>query len=329
MTYKKFLSVLLSLAILLAGCSAAFGDASVSSTKITGKTESTAPSSTGGEDTVASSVPPATGATDPFSTQSNPVNTTPTEPTEPKVPSVTDCPEDWDSISPETCYPLVFFENGQAYIIGAVTANNLYTTWDFLYNDKSLADFYGLEMDAAVTSPIINQESSLTFYDVDERSFTAAVGKVTANGEYATGNSWVKVELCEAPQQGIFIGTYPNGDMAPQNVLRGDRSLSTDLDGNGDLDMITWEFYKSNNEHIWAITVKLGEDTYVLERKAEFFSYVEEDCQILIADIDRNGMFELVVYEKAEQDFFRSVSIYAMDSNDCVEVLSYCIESKP
>lgn len=259
------------------------------------------------------------------------VPTKPTIPTTPDPPPVLDCPADWDPNSPLTCYPLLFVENGQAYIIGAMTPNNLYTPWDFRYNGEPLEDYFGGAEDVPVFTGILNTSNTLAFYGFTGSTFETGVKEVTARGEFGTGNYWVKAALTQQDCQGVFLGTYRGVNFSPENALYGNRRISADLDSDGSMDYVTWDFSRSQTEsaYICSIFIEIGSASYTIQRMSEYFSYAQEETEVWVADIDQDGRFEIVVYEKMEDDYSRGVSIYRLGADGYSEVLSYQIASKP
>lgn len=229
--------------------------------------------------------------------------------------------------SESTYYPLIFVENGQAYIIGAYSTEGVwYSPYSFLYDGKALSEYYGLEMGISVTSPILSMEKPLTFHS-EHNSFTAAVLDMTVNGEYATGNYWVKLQMDRQVPDGLYFGSYDGLDMVPESISYGNALVSADLDSDGDMDQITWAFEESEGVYSYTVTVERNGQSYSFERWTEYFGY--EDVQILVADVNRDGYMELIVYEKMENGFYRGVSIYGLDFVGYIERIQYTIASMP
>lgn len=237
--------------------------------------------------------------------------------------------EGWKPESPETCYPLIVVENGQAYIMGAYSSSRGYcSACDFRYDDKWLHEYYGLEMDAAVTSPIINMELPL-FFQGNSGSFTAHAIGMTVNGEYATDNFWVKLQLdCEIPD-GVYFGSYSCVDIWP-DAISYDDEIYVDMDFDGDMNTISYQLFwdYTSNCPVYSVFI---DDIPKLLITLPSADYNLQNFLIIVADVNQDGIYELIVYKDYDKDFYRGIIVYILvsSSNTYSSGLNYTISRMP
>ena len=225
---------------------------------------------------------------------------------------------------------MLLCENGQTYIIGAVADGVVYTPQDFSYNGQSLGAYFGIIEAQEVSSPILDTERSLAFYDANGERRVTNPQRLTAQGEHATGIYWLRLELTETPGEGIWVGTYADVDIHPGEIVQKACSIAADMNGDGEGDLVYWELGRNTagDEYSVNITVEIGGETYVITRTNQIFGY-EPTTEILLTDIDLDGDLEIVIYEDMESDFYRGIAIYSIADDEYVEILSYTIASIP
>ena len=241
------------------------------------------------------------------------------------------------SLTADLDYPILFVDTTndapQAYILCAYSSGNLLSPEDYTYSDKPLAEYLRAQNEP-VSSKIINTDKMISFYDVRGQQHKTNITQVSCSGRIIDESVEVRATLEKSPEkQGLFWGTYAELDLLPQNIIFSDRSISVDLDSDGELDTISWIFTSADsqeygeNYYFYEIMVTAGAKAYSLEGPGHLPCTLE-DFSIYVADLDMNGTFELLVYSKGLSRF-RYINAYQLDKDKICNLFSYVIDPEP
>ena len=241
------------------------------------------------------------------------------------------------SLTADLDYPILFVDTTndapQAYILCAYSSGNLLSPEDYTYSDKPLAEYLRAQNEP-VSTEVIDTDKTISFYDMRGQQHKTNITQVSCSGRIIDESVEVRAKLEEVPkEQGHFWGTYAELDLLPQNIFFGDRSISVDLDSDGELDTISWTFTSADsqeygeNYYFYEIMVTTGAKSYSLEGPGHLPCTLE-DFSIYVADLDMNGTFELLVYSKGLSRF-RYINAYQLDKDKICNLFSYVIDPEP
>ncbi len=233
-------------------------------------------------------------------------------------------------------YPLLFIDassnNMNAYVLCGFAHGKMYSTEDYLYNGRKLSE-YIREQDVAVSSNILDRNKTLSFCDVNGKRFETATDGLRCTGRMIDETVEVQAELRQIPnQKSCYLGTYSGIPIFPESINYGNRSISVDLNTDGNLDAISWEFVPADpelyGEHFhYTVTATIGTQAYTIESNSQL-PCKEEDVQIFVADVDLDGNYELIIYSKG-MSRFRTISIYQLCADSVNLLLCYIINPEP
>lgn len=237
-------------------------------------------------------------------------------------------------------YPLLFIDttdniSDKAYIICAFNEEGAYATNEFLYSDKNLGDYIEAQ-GVIVESDIIDTSNSITFYDKNGISFDSYCGKISCYGEPIIYETHVCADVnSDMPSSGLrFWGTYSELDIYPDEIEYGENSIVVDLDSDGAEDIIRWSFYPAEDdwreEEYYRYTLESVIDgkTIAISDNREWLPLKKTDFEVFVADIDLDGVFEVLVYEKAVSRF-NNIFIYDIGSDKSEVLHFYTISPEP
>lgn len=233
-------------------------------------------------------------------------------------------------------YPLLFVdtssENTNAYVLCGFAPGRMYSTEDYLYNGRKLSE-YIREQDVAVSSNILDRNKTLSFCDVNGKRFETATDGLRCTGRMIDETVEVQAKLSQIPnQKSCYLGTYCGIPIFPESITYGNRSISADLNTDGNPDTIFWEFAPADpdlyGEHFhYTVTATIGTQAYTIESNSQL-PCKEEDVQIFVADVDLDGNYELIIYSKG-MSRFRTISIYQLGTDSVNQLLYYIINPEP
>lgn len=233
-------------------------------------------------------------------------------------------------------YPLLFVdtssENTNAYVLCGFAPGRMYSTEDYLYNGRKLSE-YIREQDVAVSSNILDRNKTLSFCDVNGNRFETVTDGLRCTGRMIDETVEVQAELRQIPnQRSCYLGTYSGIPIFPESITYGNRSISVDLNTDGNLDAISWKFIPAEpelyGEHFhYTVTATIGTQAYTIESNSQL-PCKEEDVQIFVADVDLDGNYELIIYSKG-MSRFRTISIYQLCADSVNQLLYYIINPEP
>lgn len=217
----------------------------------------------------------------------------------------------------------------RAYLLTAGKDGNVYLAEQFKYDGKPLySDFLyeGRMMlkDEPATTPIMEEDRKLFFLNSHGESFTSDHQGVTTTGMRGVYYIFAHVHLPEDTvlTDRLYIGSYADAYMFPENATYEDNRIIADLDRNGVQDQITWEMRKNKpfdfplanySDYLYDYTVSIERNgaTYTIIN-APGDTVGKDDMQVFVADADQDGEFEVIVFEKVNLNF-TSVMLYDFD----------------
>lgn len=233
-------------------------------------------------------------------------------------------------------YPLLFIDtanhDSQAYILCAVEDGTLCLTEDYAYSGRSLWDYLD-NQDTPVSADIIDLSCKLSFVDPSGNEFQTDCDQMTCTGRVMDEAVEVLVNLTNTPPSGqLFLGTYSGINLIAQDVVRGEKSMTADLNADGIQDTISWSFTPADpdtyGDHaFYEITVTVNGETYFIDG-SDGLPCKESDLSVFAADIDQDSIMELVVYVKG-MSRFGHVEIYRLCTNGPERILYYTIDPEP
>ena len=230
-------------------------------------------------------------------------------------------------------YPLVFADIGEErtkyFVLGFVTDGKLITTDQFLYSGKKL-DYY-LENPAEVNSDILPVGTSLAFVNEKWESFRASTTGLYCEGEMMYGDIWVygKVDVVHYAK-GYYLGAPSGVKLYPNSVACRDDGFTMDLNADDQTDSVSWAFSQSELEEElfdYTINIKVGDQEQMIVSH-EDFPLVKDDLAIWPIDIEQDGTYELLIYEKSFSRF-GSLRIYKLNGTTYEEMFLYICENMP
>lgn len=238
-------------------------------------------------------------------------------------------------------YPLLFIDttdttnNDKAYVLCAFNEDRIYSTHEFLYNGKRLSDFV-FEYDMLVESNIIDTEKDFVFYDNRGNRFETGCENLFCYGEEIIN----EVHVCASIKTEIkndakrYLGTYGNIDVFPSKIEYDKNSITVDLDANGVSDNIYWTLSPAEDEYAdegycyYSLEATINGKKVSIADNEDWLPLAREDLEVFIADVDMDGVFEIVVYEKTVSRF-NNVFIYKINEESGKLLYSYTITPEP
>lgn len=250
----------------------------------------------------------------------------------------------------EGMIPLLFVDTtadgGKAYLICAGNNGEVYRADRFTYDGGPLYSVEGYgrleDIDRPSTTKILDLEQKLQFIDPSGNSVAT-----TADGMTTTGRIYASLVMAQAHlmkslpgSSEYYVGSYQIADLFPADAVYTDNSISSDLDQNGTVDKIQWtltekEYVEDENlnysgyYYSYEVTAEYNGTTYTLCSSYDDYDWVAKgDVQAFFADVDLDGMPEIVVYKKVLLRF-DSIFIYDYDGEGFTESLVYVISPMP
>lgn len=250
----------------------------------------------------------------------------------------------------EGMIPLLFVDStadaGRAYLICAGNNGEVYLADRFAYDGGPLYSVEGYgrleDVDRLSTTKILDLEQSLQFIDPSGKSVATTADSMTTTGRIYASLVMAQAHLTKKLPSGseYYVGSYQNAEMFPADALYTDNSISADLDQNGTADKIQWTL--TEQEYVedeflnyfgyyysYEVTAEYNGTTYTICSSYDDYDVVAKgDVQAFLADVDLDGMLEIVVYTKALLRF-DSIYVYDYDGEKFAESLVYVISPMP
>ena len=238
----------------------------------------------------------------------------------------------------EGMVPLLFVETDiykdRAYVLAAGKEGNIYYADQFEYDGEPLYGEYLFEgrmilKDEPATSPIMEEHRLLGFQNACGDSFTTTHQGLRTRGETAVEHIYVLVQLHEngVRTDGLYLGSYADVNMFPQDAEYSEQSVLVDLDRNGVKDCVTWELIEkepfefepldySDYLYDYKVTIEQNGKVYTVEND-QSTSVLKNGMAVFVADADQDADFEVIIYEKNGLNA-RDVMIYDFDGTTYV-----------
>ncbi len=237
--------------------------------------------------------------------------------------------------------PLLFWDTtdyrpGQAYIIGAFNKDGFHTTREFPYNDRHLNDYIEDVDGETVETNIIDTSKTLTFYDRYGSFFEADCGKIRCYSETIIGEA----HICADVESDIpidsrrFLGTYNGVDIFPESIEYNGNSITVDLDCDGDDETIRWSFekddgvYSDRDYYYYTLEAVVDGKKVAISDNKDWIPLEKGDFEVFIADVDMDGNYEVLVYEKGTS-IFSDILIYDVSAKESELLHYYTIHPMP
>ena len=235
--------------------------------------------------------------------------------------------------SAPTSYPILFLDgiegDTHAYVLCAVDSGELKLAEDYLYNGKPLSDYLDCSNEA-VSSEILDTAQEFTFINANGMTFQTGIDGLTCTDRPLDESIAVCAEVDGQPgEKSYYLGSYTGVSLLPADMTVEDNQLFADLDGDGQVDTVSWAFTPaSSGEYFdYTITVSMGGTSCRIESD-EYYPCKEADLTVFVADLDQNGSYELVVCENSLSRF-RSVTVYRLNAGTAEAWLTYVIDPEP
>lgn len=245
--------------------------------------------------------------------------------------------------------PLLFVDTkadpSRALLICAGNNGEVYLADRFTYDGASLytVDGYGRleDLDRPTTTGILEIGRSLTFIDPKGAIYENSATSLTTTGRIYASFVMAKAQLEKSPavEQRFYIGSYADADMFPTDVVYEDNCIQADLDGNGVMDCVSWTltedrpfrhdaFNYDGYLYSYQLVIELNRAEFTFDPYVEYSKVGAGDYQIFVADVDQDGMFEIVRYMK-ESLVFDSIAVYDFDGTTYNKSMVYTITPRP
>ncbi len=237
--------------------------------------------------------------------------------------------------------PLLFWDttdnrSDQAYIIGAFNKDGFHTTREFPYNDRHLNDYIEEVDGETVETNIIDTSKTLRFYDRNGSFFEADCGKIRCYSEAIIGEAHICADVkSDIPiDSQRFLGTYNGVDIFPESIEYSGNSITVDLDCDGDNEVVKWQFedaygeYSGGDYYHYSLTAVIDGKTVGISDNYDWLPLEKGDFEVFIADVDMDGKFEIIVYEKGTS-IFSNILIYDVSSKGTELIHGYTISPMP
>lgn len=237
--------------------------------------------------------------------------------------------------------PLLFWDTtdyrpDQAYIIGAFNKDGFHTTREFPYNDRHLNDYIEEVDGETVETNIIDTSKTLRFYDRYGSFFEADCGKIRCYSETIISEAHICADVkSDIPiDSQRFLGTYNGVDIFPESIEYSGNSITVDLDCDGDNEVVEWQFedaygeYSGGDYYHYSLTAVIDGKTVGISDNYDWLPLEKGDFEVFIADVDMDGKFEIIVYEKATS-MFSDVYIYDVSAKGTELAYVYTISPMP
>ena len=211
-----------------------------------------------------------------------------------------------------------------------VQDGKLMTTDAFTYSGKSLSAYE--EYTADVTSDILPEGTALHFMNKDWGSFRANSTGLRCECEgMMYGDVHVYSEIDRFPSEnGYYLGAPSGTNIYPKSIARQVDGFSMHLNPDDWIDQVMWTFKKSeegDDLFDYEIKVKVGDREQVIVNE-DGFPCGKEDLSVWPIDLEQDGVYELVIYNKSFS-MFGDLRIYRFNGTTYEEQFSYIFENMP
>ncbi len=245
-------------------------------------------------------------------------------------------PENEDSEETEVpaSYPLLFLDKtnytDQVYVLCAFEEGKLRVAEEFRYNGQELEEFI-FQTDVAVETEIIDTTKAIRLFGPDGNGIEAKTGVIRCSGRPIDGTVEVRTEITqETSYEGQwFLGSYAEVKMFPEEITRGEKMISVDLNADGKRETIRWEFEPIEDieaygeRFTYAVLIEREGKVHRIEEEW-VLPILEEDLAVFVADLNLDGECEVIVYDRGMSKF-GGITIYRLEGEEYSEWMGYVI----
>jgi hypothetical protein len=230
-----------------------------------------------------------------------------------------------------------------AYILGRFEKGIYQEALQYTFNNKLLMDFIDepaedpREMENMKTV-LLTSGDGIDFYSSQGEKWTGICKQIDCEERGIDCFVEARAILSQTEPRGIrYVGVSSGINSMPRPVIYGENKITVDLDGDGTMDVIEWnwtetkyqQYVDEDDEEMFDYTLNM-----ILNGKKNIFCTAEDlpfamgDFEVFVLDVNGDGLFEIVLYEKAI--YINSwLRVYMPKDGELKEVIVYIINPGP
>lgn len=234
---------------------------------------------------------------------------------------------------------VLFWEenNDYAYVLCAFENGEFKNLKEYEYNGESWEYFNGWneepykeQNEKEVETDIIKVKEDFVFINELGDQVTDKTTSITCSGRGIDDFTEVHAYFSQAmTQSDRRLGLSSNIQPFPRQPQYEIQSIIIDLDDNGEEDEITWEFHETmwvEDFYDYVIDIVLNGKLYSIANLTGT-TVAPENFEIFVADINNDGSFEIIIYEKSER-IYSAINIYGTKNGDLEKIFEYIINPR-
>ena len=229
------------------------------------------------------------------------------------------------TLNPENFKPFLFsygeiYNGFNTYVIGGYNHGAFYSSVDLKFNGKE-PNTFPLGLEEITENNLIEQGNIINLYQTNGEKREVECGVVNALHDAINGFHIITKLKMDNETKYIQFGLDNMINPFPREPVFSLNSISVDLDDDGTEDLINWTFTPSTHPDyikggkFYDLNCKITINGYTREIYNNKDRPVnKEDTTFFIADLDGNGIFEILYYTKAV-NIVRTLTIYRIIGN--------------
>ncbi|PKM62442.1 MAG: hypothetical protein CVU97_05270 [Firmicutes bacterium HGW-Firmicutes-21] len=206
-------------------------------------------------------------------------------------------------------------------LIGGSTNGSFKSIYDYRYNDKELQEIYTLNYEQSeVDCELLKHNDTLVFYDKNAYSYNAICDYVELGFAHSTPHLIPNFKNEIQISTDIAIGISCNWDVFPRMPVFDGNTAVVDIDGNGVLDEIRWEFIDGEETEVAETKLIINYNGKEYVRQITSPIYIRDYTILNIMDLNGDGKMEIVEYT---YDYGIEYVILGISEEGFTEYISY------
>ena len=219
-----------------------------------------------------------------------------------------------------------------AYVICRFESGTYRDLSVYKYDNKNWLDFIYEEGDNVKTD-VLKPGDTVNFYNASGDKQTAECSKVSCEGRGIDVFTEVHAHLAQNDMlSSRYIGLTANINPMPRTPLYSENSISVDLDNDGTMDKIEWNFSDSgmvgsDDMQNYSLTITLNNKSRTIKNPEEL-PLNPGDLTVFVADLNGDGVMEVVIYEKLAA-LMSGLTVYTSINGNIEKMFNYVINPGP
>ncbi len=217
--------------------------------------------------------------------------------------------------------PIIIYVENDFTIIGGSRNGSFNSIYDYYYNNKELEDLYNINSNRTeVDCELLKQNDLIVFYDINAESYNVICDNVELVFVHSTPHLIPNMKNELEISVNKAIGISCDWEVFPRKPVFNGNTAVVDIDGNGVMDEIRWEFSQCDESGVDETKLIINYNGKEYVRQATTPLYIREYSVLNIMDLNGNGKLEIVEYT---YDYGVKYTILGISEEGFIEYISY------